>query len=173
MGRMNIGGVSLKAIIRWRIEPLAAGLLLATLAILAGQFSGLAALEHYGFCTTCHGHDLIVGLGQRLSLLELSALSTPVIWPIFTTVGVVLGAWLSARFNGEMPRVRRKIGLPLLGGRFLQGLLAMSFALLAMGCPIRMTVRAADLNLPGAIGLAGVAVGVTIAVLWLKVRASW
>ena len=166
-------GRAVKRLISWRMDPLAAGLLLATLPVLAGQFSGLSSLEHYGFCTTCHGHDLIVGLGERLVLLDLSTLSAPVIWPIFTTVGVVLGAWFSARRNGEMPRMRRKIKLPMLGGRFVQGLLAMSFALLAMGCPIRMTVRAADLSLQGAIGLAGVAVGVTVATLWLKVRASW
>lgn len=165
-----MGGIG-KRLFGWRIEPLAAGLMLAALAVLAGQFSGLSALDHYGFCTTCHGHDLIVGLGERLSLLNLSSLSTPVIWPIFTTVGVVSGAWLSARFNGEMPRIRRKVGWPTAGIRFTQGLLAMSFALLAMGCPIRMTVRAADLNLQGAVGLAGVAIGVTVAALWLKVRA--
>jgi len=40
-----------------------------------------------------------------------------------------------------------------------------------MGCPIRMTIRAADLNLQGAIGLAGVAVGVVAGVAWLKGRA--
>lgn len=165
--------MGIKQLIRWRIEPLIAGLMMAVLAVLAGQFSRLSALTHYGFCTTCHGNDLMIGIAERLSLINLNALTSPIVWPVFTTVGVVAGAWLSARFNGEMPRIRPKIEWPSLGRRFVQGALAMSFALLAMGCPIRMTIRAADLNLQGTIGLIGVAIGVSIGVLWLRIRASW
>ena len=163
----------MRRLLSWRIEPLMAGLLLALLTVVAGQFSGWASLEHYGFCTTCNGHDLIVGIADRLSILDVNALTAPVVWPVFTTVGVVAGAWLSARLNGEMPRIRPKVEWPSMGGRFLQGMFAMSFALLAMGCPIRMTIRAADLSLQGAVGLIGVAIGVTVGVAWLRFRSSW
>ncbi|MEM7125106.1 MAG: YeeE/YedE thiosulfate transporter family protein [Chloroflexota bacterium] len=173
MARINAVSTTVKRLIGWRIEPLTAGLMLGVLAVLAGQFSRFSALEHYGFCTTCHGHDLVVGLAQWFSLIDLSALTAPVIWPVFTTIGVVVGAWLSARMNSELPRVRPVIDWPNLSGRFLQGFLAMSFALLAMGCPIRMTVRAADLSPQGIIGLAGVAIGVSIGVLCLRIRAAW
>lgn len=154
-------------VIRWQVSPLVAGLILGTVAVLVGAFSGLSALNHYGFCTTCHGHDLVVGLAQRLGAIRFS----PAIWPILNTIGVVLGAWASSRVNNEAPR--RLYPLPWSGilGRFVQGFVVMSLALLAMGCPIRMTIRAADLNVQGMIGLAGVAIGVAAGVAWLKGRA--
>jgi hypothetical protein len=158
-------------VVRWRISPLVAGLLLGTLAVLVGTLSGLSALEHYGFCTTCHGYDLIVGLTQKLGLLNPALVDSPVIWPVLTTVGVVVGALVSSRVNSETPRRPQRFAWQAGLGRFAFGFIVMSLALLAMGCPIRMTIRAADLNLQGAIGLAGVAVGVVAGVAWLKGRA--
>ncbi|MEW5957498.1 MAG: hypothetical protein AB1801_07235 [Chloroflexota bacterium] len=154
-------------LIRRQISPLVAGLALGTLAVVVGAFSGLSALDHYGFCTTCHGHDLVVGLAQKLGAVTFG----PAIWPILTTVGVALGAWGSSRVNGETPRRSRRMSWPAMLGRVALGFVVMSLALLAMGCPIRMTIRAADLNLQGMVGLAGVAAGVAASVAWLKGRA--
>ncbi len=151
-------------LIRWQVSPVVAGLILGITAVFIGTFTGLSQLDHYGFCTTCHGHDLIVGLAQQIGAVRFG----PAIWPILTTVGVVLGAWGSSRFNGEMPRRPRKLSGRQSVIRFGQGFVVMSLALLAMGCPIRMTIRAADLNVPGMIGLVGVAIGVYAGVAWLK-----
>lgn len=158
-------------VVRWQISPLLAGLALGTLAVIVGTLSGLSILEHYGFCTTCHGHDLIVGLTQKLGLLNPALVDSPAIWPVLTTVGVVVGALVSSRVNGEAPRRPQRLNWQAGLWRFALGFVVMSLALLAMGCPIRMTIRAADLNLQGAIGLAGVAVGVVAGVAWLKGRA--
>lgn len=154
-------------VIQWQISPLTAGLILGVAAVLVGTFSGLSALDHYGFCTTCHGHDLVVGAIHQLSASQFS----PAIWPILTTVGVVLGAWGSNRINGKKPRRLTPVTWSGAVSRFTQGFGVMSLALLAMGCPIRMTIRAADLNLQGSVGLIGVAIGVALGVAWLKVRA--
>jgi len=154
-------------LIRWQVSPVVAGLILGITAVFIGTFTSLSQLNHYGFCTTCHGHDLVVGLAQQMRVVRFG----PAIWPILTTVGVVLGAWGSSRFNGEMPRRPRKQPAQHSAMRFAQGFLVMSLALLAMGCPIRMTIRAADLNVQGFIGLIGVALGITLGVAWLKGRA--
>ena len=83
----------------------------------------------------------------------------------------MFGAWLARRLAHEpAPKPAGQLGRLVLT-RVVQGFLVMSMALLAMGCPIRLTLRAADLPLEGGIGLAGVVVGVTAAAAWLKARA--
>lgn len=158
-------------VVKWCINPLVAGLLLGVLAVLIGRLSGLSAEDYYGFCTTCHGHDLIVGLGQKLGLLNPALMDSPAIWPLMTTVGVVMGAFISSRAKGERPRRAQRLKWQSALWHFAFGFAVMSMAMLAMGCPIRMTLRAADLSLQGAIGLAGVSVGVVAGVAWLKGRA--
>lgn len=152
------------------VSPWAAGLGIGGLAVLAGTLGGLNPPADYGLCTTCHGRDLVVGLAQALGWDPTLTGYTPPLWPLLTTVGLVLGAWLGRRAAGEpapRPAVRG-------WGAFLplaQGFLVMSLALLAMGCPLRLTLRAADLSLEGGIGLAGVAAGVVAGTYWLKARA--
>jgi hypothetical protein len=158
-------------VVRWRVSPLVAGLLLGTLAVLVGTLSGLSVLDYYGFCTTCHGYDLVVGLMQKLGLLNPALVDSPVVWPVLTTVGVVVGALISSWVNGETARRPQRLNWQSALWRFAFGFAVMSLALLAMGCPIRMTIRAADLNLQGAVGLVGVAMGVVAGVAWLKGRA--
>lgn len=161
----------MERLIRHPISPLVAGLVLGTLAVLAGEVGGLYPPEHYGFCTTCHGRDLVVGIAGQLGLFTARLTAVPPLWPLLTTVGVITGAWISARAAGETTRRESRLGVRAAVGSAVRGFLVMSFALLTLGCPIRLALRAADLSAEGGIGLLGVAAGVGLGVAWLRIRA--
>jgi uncharacterized protein YneF (UPF0154 family) len=149
------------------IEPWMAGVIIGVAAVLAGTIGGLYPPEAYGLCTTCHGRDLMLGLIRPLSP---GAFDLPVIWPALTTVGVIAGSFIARRAAAE-PRRRDRIDTPMAVTRVAQGFVVMSFALLAMGCPIRLTISAATLAVQAFIALAGVALGIWIGVQYLKARA--
>ncbi len=161
----------MERLIRHPISPLVAGLILGTLAVLAGEVGGLYPPEHYGFCTTCHGRDLVVGMAGQLGLFAVRPIAAPPLWPLLTTVGVVTGAWVSARAAGETVRRESRLGVKVAVSSAIRGFLVMSLALLTLGCPIRLALRTADLSVEGGIGLLGVVAGVGLGVAWLRTRA--
>lgn len=149
------------------LQPWMAGVVIGMVAVLVGTIGGVNPPEAYGFCTTCHGRDLILGLVRPLSG---ATFDLPTLWPVLTVVGVVGGAWLARRVAAERSRPDR-IDPPMIVTRVVQGFVVMSFALLAMGCPIRLTVSAANLAVSAFIGLAGVGLGIWFGVQYLKARA--
>jgi uncharacterized protein len=149
------------------LQPWMAGVVIGVVAVLAGTVGGIYPPEAYGFCTTCHGRDLVLGLVRPFSV---GAFDLPTLWPMLTVVGVIGGAWLARRLSDERIKPDRP-GLPRVASRVAQGFVVMSFALLAMGCPIRLTVSAANLAVQAGIGLAGVAFGIWLGVQYLKARA--
>ena len=149
------------------IAPWVAGIVIGVVAVLAGTIGGIHPPEAYGFCTTCHGRDLILGLVQPWFP---GTLDLPTLWPVLTVVGVFAGAWAARRVAREHVRPDRA-DMRESGMRVIQGFVVMSFALLAMGCPIRLTVSAASLAVQAFIGLAGVAIGVWLGVRYLRARA--
>lgn len=155
------------ALISRPVRPWVAGIVIGVIAVLAGTVGGINPPDAYGLCSTCHGRDLVLGILQPT---WPGVSDFPTIWPALTTVGIVLGAWAARRVARERVAVET-IDRRMVLTRLLQGFTAMSFALLAMGCPIRLSVRAADLAVEGAIGLAGVAAGVWIGVRYLRARA--
>ena len=149
------------------LRPWLAGIIIGVMAVLAGTIGGVHPPEAYGFCTTCHGRDLLLGLVRPLSA---GTFDLPTLWPVLTVVGVVAGAWAARRLAAERVRPDR-LDLPMIATRVGQGFVVMSFALLAMGCPIRLTISAANLAISAFIGLAGVALGIWFGVQYLKARA--
>lgn len=149
------------------LQPWVAGIVIGVAAVLAGTIGGLNPPEAYGLCTTCHGRDLILGMVRPFSG---ATFDLPTLWPMLTVVGVVAGSWLARRLAAERVRPDR-LDLPMITTRMAQGFVVMSFALLAMGCPIRLTVSAANLAMQAFIGLAGVAVGIWLGVQYLRARA--
>ena len=149
------------------IAPWAAGIIIGVVAVLAGTIGGINPPDAYGLCTTCHGRDLVLGIVRSFSP---GTLDLPTIWPALTTVGVIGGAWL-ARCAAREQAGRERLDTRLAATRLIQGFVVMSFALLAMGCPIRLTVSAANLAVSAFIGLAGVAIGVWLGVQYFKARA--
>ena len=149
------------------IHPVVAGILIAIIAVVAGALV-LNPPADYGLCTTCHTRDLAAGLLQQVAP---AIVDSPAFFPMLTTLGILAGAWLARRASGERIHAEPSPTRSLVATRIGQGFLAVSFALLAMGCPIRLTLRASDLAIEGIIGLTGVAFGIWAGVRYLRERA--
>jgi hypothetical protein len=155
------------SLIRLPIAPWVAGIAIGIVAALAGTIGGVGPPDAYGLCTTCHGRDLLLGLAQPVLP---GVLDVPAMWPMLTVVGVMGGAWLARRATRERA-TRETVDRLTIITRFGQGFAAMSLALLALGCPLNLTLRTANLAVEGMIGLGGAALGIWIGVQYLRARA--
>lgn len=155
---------SLRAV---RITGWQAGVVMALLAVAAGAFFQVRPPEAYGICMACHGRDLVnwvlnAQFGTHLTVAEAS-----LVFPLLTTVGVLIGGLIGAISSGEF-RWRTPEN-PV--RTFIYGALVMNFALLAAGCSIRLLLRVSAGELLGVAGFSAMVVGVILSTLWLQWRA--
>ncbi len=149
---------------RWARSAIVYGVVAALLAALAGQWGGVSPPAAYGLCSACHGRDLTDWTLNHLEGAKLFVTGAGASWPILTVVGLVLGAFLAARRNGEYGSIN-------LGGNLRQfafGAVVMGAALFVGGCPTRIIIRTGYGDVAGVLALAGVAAGVVGATLSLR-----
>jgi len=149
-------------------NPLYVGLAIGILAALV-QLLLISAggPEAYGFCVACHTRDVVNVAVNSIagSKLAVAAISQNAILPVMTVIGVLIGAFVSARYYEEF---RTKAGSAvsylwyLLGGIFF-----VIFALFMGGCPYRIGLRIGYGDVVALIGvlciIAGVLIGIKIA----------
>jgi hypothetical protein len=136
---------------------LAIGILAALVQVLLISAGGP---EAYGFCVACHTRDLVnVAVNDVAGTkLGVAAISQNAILPVLTVIGVLIGAFVSARYYQEF---RTKAGSAvsyiwyLLGGIFF-----MIFALFMGGCPYRMGLRIGYGDVVAFIGVIAIIIGV-------------
>ena len=151
-----------------RITAVQMGLVAGLLAVLAGEVFEVRPPEAYGLCMACHGRDLVNWTINALADTHLTVAPASLVFPVLTTLGVLLGALLGATSSGEF-RWRS----PESSGRtFVYGALVMNFALVAGGCSIRLLLRTAAGEAVGTGGFVGLIAGVTLGTLWLRRRAT-
>ncbi|HOX35521.1 MAG TPA: YeeE/YedE thiosulfate transporter family protein [Methanoregulaceae archaeon] len=146
-------------------NPLVVGLLIGILAALVQVLLiSAGGPEAYGFCVACHTRD-VVNIGvNALTGMKLAAapISQNAVLPVMTVVGVLIGAFISAKTYDEF---RAKTGSALsylwylLGGLFF-----MVFALFMGGCPYRIALRVGYGDAIAFIGLLGIIAGVLVGI---------
>ena len=146
-------------------NPLYVGLVIGVLAALV-QLLLISAggPEAYGFCVACHTRDLVnIGVNDVTGMkLAAAPISQNAILPVLTVIGVLIGAFVSARYYQEF---RAKAGSAvsylwyLLGGIFF-----MIFALFMGGCPYRMGLRIGYGDTVALIGVIAIIIGVVIGI---------
>ena len=150
-----------------RVTGVQAGIVMALAAVAAGSFFEVRPPEAYGICMSCHGRDLVNWVGNDLFSSDLTIAQVSLVFPVLTTVGVLIGALIAAVSSGEFRwRMPTK---PL--RNFAHGLIVMNVALLAGGCATRLLLSTSAGDLTGAIGFGAMVVGVVLATLWLRRRA--
>jgi hypothetical protein len=140
---------------------LAIGILAAFVQVLLISAGGP---EAYGFCVACHTRDVVnVAVNDIAGTkLAVAAISQSAILPVLTVIGVLIGAFVSARYYQEF---RTKAGSAvsyvwyLLGGLFF-----MIFALFMGGCPYRMGLRIGYGDVVALIGVIAIIVGVLVGI---------
>jgi hypothetical protein len=145
-----------------------AGIVAAILAVTAGTVFGVGPPDAYGICMSCHGRDLIDWTVNRIAHTHLEVAAPSLLYPVLTTVGVLIGALTAALRNAEFRWLTPENTLKTFG----HGVLVMNLALVAGGCSTRLVLRAAAGDTLGAIAVAAMAGGVVIATYWLRWRAT-
>lgn len=146
-------------------NPLMLGLLIGVLAaVLQGLLISAGGPEAYGFCVACHTRDVVNDAVNSIAgtKLALAPISQNAILPVLSVIGVLIGAFLSAKVYKEF---RLKTGSAvsytwyLLGGVFF-----MVFALFMGGCPYRIALRIGYGDIVAFIGLLAIVAGVLIGI---------
>jgi hypothetical protein len=149
---------------RWARSPVVYGLVVSVLAVLAGVWGHVSPPAAYGLCSACHGRDLADWILNHTEGTKLFVTAAGAGWPLLTVVGLVIGAFVAAKRNGEFSTLN-------LGGnarQFALGGVVMGAALFVGGCPTRMLIRTGYGDVAGAVGLGGIAVGIVLATLSLR-----
>ena len=149
-------------------NPLILGLLVGVLvAVVQGLLISAGGPEAYGFCVACHTRDIANAAFNSVAGTKLpyAPISQNAILPVLTVIGVLIGAFISAKFYKEFKTKTASAGSYiwyLLGGLFF-----MVFALFMGGCPYRTAIRVGYGDAIAFIGLlaiiAGVLAGIKIA----------
>ena len=150
-----------------RVTAVHVGAVAGLLAVVAGALFDVRPPDAYGLCMACHGRDLVNWTLNHVAGTRLTVAPASLVFPVLTTIGVLIGALIGATSNDEF-----RWRTPESSWRtFVYGALVMNFALLAGGCSIRLLLRTAAGEALGMTGFAGLAAGVTSATWWLRWRA--
>lgn len=151
-----------------RLTAVHMGIIAGLLAVTAGAFFEVRPPEAYGVCMACHGRDLVNWTINLVAGTHLTVAPASLVFPVLTSVGVLLGGLLAATINGEFrwwsPESSPKA--------FAYGVLVMNLALLAGGCSVRLLLRTAAGDALGMVGFAGMVAGTILGTFWLRWRAA-
>ncbi|MFA4875839.1 MAG: YeeE/YedE thiosulfate transporter family protein [Methanoregula sp.] len=140
---------------------IAIGILAAFVQVLLVSAGGP---EAYGFCVACHTRDVVnVAVNDVAGTkLAVAAISQNAILPVLTVIGVLIGAFLSAKAYTEF-RTKSANAVSYIWYA-VGGLLFMIFALFMGGCPYRIGLRVGYGDVVAFIGLIGIIAGVLIGI---------
>jgi hypothetical protein len=151
-----------------RVTGLQAGVVMALAAVVAGAFFMVRPPDAYGICMSCHTRDLVNWLSNHNLGTNLTVAQVSLVFPLLTTIGVLIGASIGAVTSGEF-----RWRMPERPGKnFVHGVLVMNAALVAAGCSTRLALRTAAGDPLGIAGFAAMAGGVVLATYWLRWRAQ-
>jgi hypothetical protein len=148
------------------LKPWVFGVAAGTLFVGAEVVFGIYPPSAYAFCLSCHVRDLVntvvnAALGLRFEVTEVAGRAL-----LLTSPGVLLGAVIAARLNGEVKR--RKADRPVLFAAL--GFLVMTAGIVIFGCPTRIVLRAGYGDVHGIVALGGMLGGIAAATLLTRLR---
>ena len=140
---------------------IAIGILAALVQVLLISAGGP---EAYGFCVACHTRDVVnVAVNDVAGTkLAVAPISQNAILPVLTVVGVLIGAFLSAKAYAEF-RTKTSNAVSYLWYA-AGGVLFMIFALFMGGCPYRIGLRVGYGDVVALIGIIAIIAGVLIGI---------
>jgi len=147
---------------RISVSPFLTGLVIGFLGALAQAFLGIAPPEAYGVCMIGHTKDLIGWIDGDFILKTPPSIETP----LLTTVGVIVGAFISSLMSKEFKT--RCSGKGEMFSHLVYGFLAMNLGLILGGCALSTILKVAYGHLLAIMGIVGVIVGAFLGVEYLK-----
>ncbi len=128
--------------------------------------------EAYGFCVACHTRDLVNGLSNIIAgtSLALAPLSKNAILPVMSVVGVMIGAFLSAKVHKE--HKIRKTDYQEYLIYFIGGFVVLQLAMIFGGCPYRAALRTGYGDITALLFIITMALGVIVGTLLMLRQAE-
>lgn len=149
---------------RFKLNAMAAGVIIAATVVFAQAFLHFAPPEAYGVCLVCHGRDLFAQIGRELFSVPIEMSEVAREGPIVTVFGILLGAFLGARAGREF----RFQWVESKWFAFLCGAAVSICALIVSGCPMRILVRTAYGELNALFALLALVLGCVVGTILLK-----
>ncbi len=151
---------------RFKINAMAAGMIIAATSVCAQVLLNFAPPEAYGICLVCHGRDLFAQIGRAIfsTPIEMSEIARE--GPIVTVFGILIGAFIAAKTSGEF----RWQWVESKWFAFICGIVVSICALIVSGCPMRILIRTAYGELNALFALIALVLGCIVGTLLLKSR---
>jgi hypothetical protein len=148
--------------------PVFFGVILGFSAIFAEVVLKFSPPNSYGVCMICHTMDTINWIINKLTGSDFQVQNSSQYLPLLTSFAIIGGGAIAAKKNKEFKfKVVSNIFL-----KFILGFLIMSFALIAMGCPIRLTLLVTYGDGMALFSFVGLILGVITGTVILKKRHS-
>ena len=152
------------------MSPFWVGLIVGVGAAVVQAFFKVLPPPAYGVCIACHMRDLVNWVFIRIwpnygvseGVPKFLGADVSKVLPVFTIVGILVGAFLSALVNREFKLRSMKFGPQRPLSEFFIGVGVMVSALLMGGCPLRTALKSAYLDLTAIIALGMILVGVIV-----------
>ena len=154
----NDGETVRKILSRLTMSPIFFGAIAGCLAV-AVQLSLMPGRNAYGLCTVCHTRDALAWVAGKAGGMEWLRGFAQSGWPVFTTVGLFLGALAASLRHGEFRRVAASRPLRMLA----LGCLVTLVGLVVMSCPTRLFLRLSYADPYAPLALAGLVAGIAAA----------
>lgn len=151
-----------------RITALMTGCVAAFLAVIIQSHFTLTPPAAYGLCVVCHGRDLVHWLLNNSLSLNLPLTLVAKKAPLFTVVGILIGATLASLKNSEfkLQWVEEK------ATAFFTGMIVMVSGLAISACPIRLLLRTAYGDFLALLGTIFLVLGIIAGTFYLKRRVA-
>ena len=150
------------------LKPWIFGVAAGALFVTAEIVFPIAPPSAYAFCLSCHVRDLVNSIANALFHSRFLTTEVGARALTLTSPGVVIGALVAARVNGEIRP--RRTDRPVLF--LLLGFLVMTIGITIFGCPTRIVLRAGYGEVYGIVALLGLFAGIAVATVIMKWRAS-
>ena len=112
-------------------------MVLGILAVLAQPLFKIYPPQAYGICTICHARDLLNWLLKQMFSIEFETSLLSINYPLLTTIGIILGSFLSSKKNKEFTFIKTNSYIKM----FFLGMGISILGLLIISCPTRIFLR--------------------------------
>jgi hypothetical protein len=149
------------------LKPWIFGVAAGSLFVGAEVLFPISPPSAYAFCLSCHVRDLLNTVMNTLFHTRFLATEVGSRALTLTSPGVLLGALIAARINGEVRP--RRADRPILS--LALGFLVMIIGITIFGCPTRIVLRAGYGEIYGIVALIGMFAGIAVTTGIMKWRA--
>jgi len=153
----------------YSLLPILFGIFLGVTAICAEFFLKISPPNSYGICIICHTMDTINWIINKIFNTSYIVQPPSLNLPLVTSFAVLAGAIIAAKKNKEFRF--KTVSNPIF--KFFLGFIVMSFSLVAMGCPIRITLLTTYGDGMAIFSFIGLFIGITLGTLILKKGSSY